>query len=337
MEELKTKLIECSGTIHVDSIDLEIAKLPACADLKNWEPSTLSTTPAENLSNNKKVLIGGLILSEDLIENNTNDENNIKSNTIFCYIGDKDEQLSGIYMRLGDRNIVSYSPQNQTISVNKGCDLRLFNERYGGVSKVREAKIIGIIIGSMGLTEELTRSIIDRLKKLIHAAKKSYYVLVMGRLNEAKLHNFPQVDVYCLVANDDTSVIKPKTFHVPVITPWELELGLGARDWNSCYHNNASAILDGNIEGAIARVISNLPEDPIDNDESDFHDDDDNSTSTTLINKSDDRLTVFQNAALDHFKSLHYQGLVPDIPDDHDTTIKEGKFGIASSYDDGTR
>ena len=336
MEELKTKLIECSGTIHVDSIDLEIAKLPACADLKNWEPSTLSTTTAENLSNNKKVLIGGLILSEDLIENNTNDENNIKSNTIFCYIGDKDEQLSGIYMRLGDRNIVSYSPQNQTISVNKGCDLRLFNERYGGVSKVREAKIIGIIIGSMGLTEELTRSIIDRLKKLIHAAKKSYYVLVMGRLNEAKLHNFPQVDVYCLVANDDTSVIKPKTFHVPVITPWELELGLGARDWNSCYHNNASAILDGNIEGAIARVISNLPEDPIDNDESDFQNDD-NSTSTTLINKSDDRLTVFQNAALDHFKSLHYQGLVPDVPDDHDTTIKEGKFGIASSYDDGTR
>ena len=326
MDDLKTKLMELTEMITVDSINVVIATLPPCADLKNWEPTTLSSNnTTESLCYNKKVLIGGLLLSEEYIDITS------ITTTVFCYIGDKDEQLSGIYMRLGDRNVMSYSPQNQSICVKKGSDLRQFNERYGGVSKVREAKIIGIIIGSMGLTEELTRNIIDRLKKLIHAAKKSYYVLVMGRLNEAKLHNFPQVDVYCLVANDDTSVIKPKTFHVPVITPWELELGLGAREWNSSYHNNASAILDGDIEGAIARVISNLPEDPIDSDDDiDIQDSsNNNNTTTALVNKSDDRLTVFQNAALDHFKSLHYQGLIPDIPDNHDTIIREGKFGVA--------
>ena len=191
MDDLKTKLMELTEMITVDSINVVIATLPPCADLKNWEPTTLSSNnTTESLCYNKKVLIGGLLLSQEYIDNDT---------TVFCYIGDKDEQLSGIYMRLGDRNVMSYSPQNQSICVKKGSDLRQFNERYGGVSKVREAKIIGIIIGSMGLTEELTRNIIDRLKKLIHAAKKSYYVLVMGRLHEAKLHNFPQVDVYCLV------------------------------------------------------------------------------------------------------------------------------------------
>jgi Putative diphthamide synthesis protein len=48
----------------------------------------------------------------------------------------------------------------------------------------------------------------------------------MGRLNEAKLCNFPEIDVFCLVSNEDHSMIKPKTFHVPVVTPYELELGI---------------------------------------------------------------------------------------------------------------
>jgi diphthamide synthase subunit DPH2 len=41
------------------------------------------------------------------------------------------------------------------------------------------------------------------------------------------------VEVYCLIANDDVSFIKPKSFNVPVITPYELEIGLRARDWES--------------------------------------------------------------------------------------------------------
>ncbi len=36
-----------------------------------------------------------------------------------------------------------------------------------------------------------------------------------------------------MIANEDVSMIKPKSFPVPVITPFELELGLGARSWES--------------------------------------------------------------------------------------------------------
>lgn len=32
------------------------------------------------------------------------------------------------------------------------------------------------------------------------------------------------------------SIVVHRTFHVPVITPWELELGLGAREWTSTFH-----------------------------------------------------------------------------------------------------
>ena len=152
MDIIRENIVQLININQADNILVDIALLPSCADLKNWEPSTLSSVTTETLNNTNKVLVGGLIISEKLIEDNVNDDN-----TIFCYIGDKNEQLSAIYMRLGDRNIISYSPKSMSISIKKGHELREFNERYGGVSKVKDAKIIGIIIGSMGLTEDLTR------------------------------------------------------------------------------------------------------------------------------------------------------------------------------------
>jgi hypothetical protein len=52
----------------------------------------------------------------------------------------------------------------------------------------------------MGLSGEVTQAIVGRLEILIKAAKKNSYVFVMGRLNEAKLCNFPEVDIcVCLI------------------------------------------------------------------------------------------------------------------------------------------
>ena len=116
-----------------------------------------------------------------------------------------------------------------------------------------------------------TKDILHRLETLILTAKKSSYVFVMGRLNEAKLCNFPEIDVFCLISNDDVALIKPKTFHKPVITPWELEIGLGAREWDGTFYTESSSILTNglSLETAISRVIENLPENPIDDDDDD--------------------------------------------------------------------
>ena len=44
-----------------------------------------------------------------------------------------------------------------------------------------------------GLEGGLIRGILTKLQRLIDASGKKYYTLVMGRLNEAKLANFPEV------------------------------------------------------------------------------------------------------------------------------------------------
>ena len=169
------------------------------------------------------------------------------------YVGDKKEQLISIALAKSKTPIIAIHPDSNinkatttTITATttttttasststyeyidvRGDTLREYRERYGGVSRVRDAAIIGIIVGSMGLTSELTTATVNRLRRMIQAARKHSYVLVMGRLNEAKLCNFPEIDVFCLITNEDVALIPAKTYHVPVITPYELELGLGA-------------------------------------------------------------------------------------------------------------
>lgn len=128
----------------------------------------------------------------------------------------------------------------------------------------------------------MTNDLLNRLQRLILAGGKKYYTFVMGRLNEAKLCNFPEIDVYCLISNEDHSIIKPKTFHVPVVTPYELELGkywafhlfvfflcrvynfyivslgLGAHEWSSRYlTSNSSAYMSAEIEVLVTNVERN--------------------------------------------------------------------------------
>jgi diphthamide biosynthesis protein 2 len=319
-----------------NNISISIGKLPPCADLTNWEPiaAKISLPPGGNSSST----LGGLLLTSKHFNNI--DELGDKKEFIW-YIGEKNEQVVNISFRLSQNLISYYSPKTMEIMCTQGSDTREFRERYGGVSRVTEAQIIGIVIGSMGLTSDLTCSVVDRLKILIRTARKKYYCFVMGRLNEAKLCNFPEVDIYCLVSNEDIAVIKSKTFHVPVITPWELELGLGARDWASCYQNNSISVLDNNLEEAINKVLESLPENPIDSDS----DSDDNNiifegtnidfgkfSESTVAKLAENRIMITDNRALEFFKEREFQGLVSEIPENQSTSIQIGQYGIAATY-----
>ena len=271
---------------HCATIAFELAALPLHADLVNWIPHTSKAIGSGNNINNKvdgdataaaRVVVGGLLVSADVLKDKS---------AIIVYIGDKPEQIVNILLRLSENTVLHYSPvmaasvsattatvatdsphspnagstTSSAIKVLKGTDSREFRERYGGVLRVKDAQVVGIIVGSMGLTGELTRDILHRLQTLIRAAHKKFYCFVMGRLNEAKLCNFPevrcekalvyivesvccanmfqctsntvclfrnhhfsislyyfpfkhpshQVDIFCLVSNEDNANIKPK-------------------------------------------------------------------------------------------------------------------------------
>lgn len=85
--------------------------------------------------------------------------------------------------------------------------------------KTKDAQRIGIMIATTAM--EQYKEIVERLKEIIRRANKLYYVFYVGKLNPAKLANFPEIDVFVLVASPENtcSVDASKRLAVPVPAP----------------------------------------------------------------------------------------------------------------------
>lgn len=68
--------------------------------------------------------------------------------------------------------------------------------------------------------------VVDRVQRLLRCAGRFYVTLVVGRLNEAKLANLPELDLLVLIACPEASLLDSRDLLVPVITPFELECAL---------------------------------------------------------------------------------------------------------------
>lgn len=115
--------------------NLIIAELPEAASLTDWDPKT-SQLPSIIVKDNK-TKVGGLLVSTELLNN---------PELIIWYIGEKDEQLVSINIRMSEHFIVSYNPDKNILKFLKGCESKEFRERYGGLLRVKDANIIGSIL-----------------------------------------------------------------------------------------------------------------------------------------------------------------------------------------------
>jgi len=195
---------------------INIATLPSHLDLHNWKhKSTFSSCNNTNtnssggssvsnvdlVTSTTTTMVGGLLVDTSVALN---------PNTVIIYIGDKLEQLTAILLHLSQNQVIAYSPADNTQRVMQGSSSREFQQRSGGMLRVKEAQTIGIIVGSMGLTADLTQAALHRLQLLIQESGRRHFTFAMGRLNEAKLSNFPEIDLFCLISNDDSSLIPAK-------------------------------------------------------------------------------------------------------------------------------
>lgn len=159
--------------------DVCLAKLPIHADLEQF------TTDQFKLSDSSEYLcVGGLFIPRSSL---------LVDDLRVIYVGDKTEQINKINLRVVSSHFYHYQASDQKLNIFLGRPNRQLQERFGGIMKVKQANIIGIIIGSMGLSTDLTRSILNRIQRLLRAAGKKHYIFVMGRINESKLCNFPEV------------------------------------------------------------------------------------------------------------------------------------------------
>lgn len=100
---------------------------------------------------------------------------------------------------------------------------RLRARRLYLVERARDARVVGLLAGTLGVAQH--REALAHLRELTEAAGKRSYVLALGRPTPAKLANFPEMDIFVLLACPLGALAPqpPGGFLRPVLTPCELE------------------------------------------------------------------------------------------------------------------
>ncbi|XP_059230445.1 2-(3-amino-3-carboxypropyl)histidine synthase subunit 2 isoform X4 [Mustela nigripes] len=110
--------------------------------------------------------------------------------------------------------------QTQDEGVRAG---RLKARRHYLVERAKDARVVGLLAGTLGVAQH--REALAHLRNLAQAAGKRSYVLALGRPTPPKLANFPEVDVFVLLACP-LGALAPQPsggFFRPVLAPCELE------------------------------------------------------------------------------------------------------------------
>jgi len=133
----------------------------------------------------------------------------------------------------------SLTPVNTSIN-------KLLMKRYFLVEKTKDAERIGILVGTLGAANYA--NIIERLRSTIKKAGKRCYTFLVGKPNAAKLANFPEIDIFVLVACPETTFPDTSDFYQSVITPYELEMACNpARVWGGEYVTDFRELLPGGV------------------------------------------------------------------------------------------
>ncbi|KAL3752691.1 hypothetical protein ACJRO7_000144 [Eucalyptus globulus] len=135
------------------------------------------------------------------------------------WIGSENAAFANLVLTFNGCEIVRYDATEDRLLTDLSQQRRILKRRYFLVEKAKDANIVGILVGTLGVAGYL--HMIHQMKELVTGAGKKAYTLAMGRPNPAKLANFPECDVFIYVSCPQTALLDSKEFLAPVITPFE--------------------------------------------------------------------------------------------------------------------
>jgi diphthamide biosynthesis protein 2 len=289
------------------------------------------------------VLYGGLELPKDIDNWSEYAVLFVGSDTSRQFLNSMLRFLSGTSQ---PQHIWTYEPMQDTLSTTLSPSFhQQLRRRYYLVQKAKSCAIFGILVANV--SDPLMRMVVASLRHLLERHGRTPYVLVVGKINPAKLANFAEIDCFVLLACPEHSLLEVEQrgeFHIPVITPLELCMALGVVEWGTVPYS-----LDRR-DFLVAAQTTEETESPIlpknDDDHDGSCDDEDEdapyfslvtgryeSTPTLPVAAADRAgpLIAYRSAAADVFKQRDYQGLEVDKTVDVHVAVM-GQVGIASDY-----
>lgn len=230
--------------------------------------------------------------------------------------------LLKIGLLLGKLKYKSFNVIDDLANANNETDSITLNKelmkRFALIEKSKDKEIFGILINSP--TIQGFQETFQRVKNLLRIHNKKFYNIMINNITEAKLGNFPDVQVFISISCHNHSLYSEKDFYRIIITPYELELALDQdKSWENTIVLDHSFGFKDILEKEEEKKEENLEK------KQDF--------SVVLKNQNDQIQVrqIFQT--LDLFEQKTFKGL--DITQEAQVGMAvQGLHGIASEYSD---
>ncbi|ONM11426.1 diphthamide synthesis DPH2 family protein [Zea mays] len=245
-------------------------------------------------------------------------------------------------------HLLQYDAIENQLTADVSHLMKILRRRYYLVEKAKDANIIGILVGTLGVAGYL--HIIEQMKDLIKAAGKKSYTLVMGRPNSAKLANFPECEVFIYVSCAQTALLDSKDFLAPVITPFEAVLAFGrGREWTGEYLLDFKDLITSEKQEAASTtgearfsfikgvyVEDNCPQENEEQSETSLALAEVTEKALSIQNQHNDAV-LYQGRAMssiDYLKARSYRGLTGEYEGPVPDSVLVGRMGRAAGYSD---
>ncbi|KAF8876050.1 putative diphthamide synthesis protein-domain-containing protein [Infundibulicybe gibba] len=270
------------------------------------------------------------------------------------YIGGETLALTTVLMTNPASDVYSYDPTTRVLRPESVRTNRLLMRRYVQLQKARDADVVAILVGTLGVASYLP--LIRHLRALLARHHRKSYLISVGKLSPSKLANFLEIDAFVLVACPETSLVDAKEFLRPIVTPYELEVALQAeQNWGGRYVLDFDRLLADppmGGEGADSKGEGD-PEQPVFSlitgtyrhakrygngyDSAETQPGVGDNTTVVLRNQDNALVGLAGSAAGNFLRERTYQGLEMRLGLDGAGVLEQGRSGVARGYADDHR
>ncbi|KAJ1295318.1 hypothetical protein BS78_01G215100 [Paspalum vaginatum] len=294
----------------------------------------------ESSSSTYKYILGGVTWNISVQEK--------MEDFLIFWIGQDNSAFANIVLTFNKCEIVRYDTIENQLSTDVSHLMKILRRRYYLVEKAKDANIIGILVGTLGVAGYLY--IIEQMKELIKATGKKSYTLVMGRPNSAKLANFPECEVFVYVSCAQTALLDSKDFLAPVITPFEAVLAFSrGKEWTGEYLLDFKDLISSEKQEVASTteearfsfikgvyVEDNFRQENEERSETSLALAEVTETALNIKNQHNDTI-LYQGGAIssiDYLRARSYRGLTGEYEDPAPDSILVGRSGRAAGYSD---
>jgi 2-(3-amino-3-carboxypropyl)histidine synthase len=146
----------------------------------------------------------------------------------FIYIGSGNFHALGVALVTGKKTFAVDPMLGEVRDLSEIKD-KILRQRHAKIAMSRDAKAFGIIIGEK--RGQMRKALAIKLKKMIEEKGKKAYLLYLNEITPDNLLPFRKLDAFVNTACPRISIDDAGKFKGPVLTSVELEIVLGAREW----------------------------------------------------------------------------------------------------------